>query len=41
MYSTIIPNIFTLVKGKPEGKKPLRRPGSKENNISMDLEEIG
>jgi len=27
---------------KPEGKKPLGRPGSRwENNINMDLQEVG
>ena len=28
--------------GKPEGKRPLGRPGRKwENNIKMDLQEVG
>jgi hypothetical protein len=42
MYSNKILNIFIILKGKPEGKKPLWRAGRKwENNISMDLEETG
>jgi len=35
-------NIYTVLVGKPEGKRPLRRPRcSWEDNIVMDLREIG
>jgi len=33
---------FKMITGKPTGKRPLRRPRRRwENNIIMDLEEIG
>jgi len=33
---------FKIITGKPTGKRPLRRPRRRrENNIRMDLEEIG
>ena len=33
---------FTMLTGKPTGKRPLGRPRHKwEDNIRMDLEEIG
>ena len=33
---------FKILKGKPSGKCPLRRPKRRwEDNIRMDLEEIG
>ena len=35
-------NAFKILTGKPTGKRPLGRPRcSWENNIRMDLEEIG
>jgi hypothetical protein len=35
-------NVYTLLVGKPEGKRPLRRPRRRWiNNIKMDLLEIG
>jgi hypothetical protein len=35
-------NAYRLLVGKPEGKRPLGRPGRKwVNNISMDLGEVG
>jgi hypothetical protein len=35
-------NAYRLLAGKPEGKRPLRRPRSEwADNIKMDLEEIG
>jgi hypothetical protein len=34
--------IYTALVGKPEGKGPLRRPKSREeDNIKMDLHEVG
>jgi hypothetical protein len=34
-------NAYRILTGKPEGKRPLRRPGrSWENNVKMDLREI-
>ena len=33
---------FTILRGKPTGKRPLGRPRRRwEDNIRMDLEEIG
>jgi hypothetical protein len=33
---------YRVLVGKPEGKRPLGRPGSRwENNIKMDLQEVG
>ena len=35
-------NAFKILTGKPTGKRPLGRPRRRlENNIRMDLEEIG
>jgi hypothetical protein len=35
-------NMYKNLAGKPEGKKPLRRPMHRwENNIKMDLKETG
>ena len=35
-------SVFKIVTGKPTGKRPVGRPrGSWEDNIGMDLEEIG
>jgi hypothetical protein len=35
-------NVYKLLVGKPEGKRPLRRPRRRwVNNIKMDLLEIG
>ena len=35
-------NAFEVLTGKPTGKRPLGRPWRRwEDNISMDLEEIG
>jgi len=34
--------IYRVVMGKPEGKRPLERPGRKrEDNIKVDLQEVG
>ena len=34
--------VFRVVVGKPEGKRPLRRPRLRwEDNIKMDLQEVG
>jgi hypothetical protein len=34
--------VYRVLMGKPEGKKPLRRPRRRwENNIKMDLQEVG
>jgi hypothetical protein len=34
--------VYRVLVGKPEGKKPLRRPGRRwEDNIKMDLQEVG
>jgi hypothetical protein len=34
--------VHRVLVGKPEGKKPLRRPRLRwENNIKMDLQEVG
>jgi hypothetical protein len=34
-------NAYNTLVGKPEGKRPLRRPGRRwEDNIRMDLREI-
>jgi hypothetical protein len=33
---------YIVLVGKPEGRRPLRRPGHRwEDNIRMDLREIG
>jgi hypothetical protein len=33
---------YTVLEGKPEGKRPLERPKRRwENNIKMDLREVG
>jgi hypothetical protein len=35
-------NAYRILVGKPEGKRPLGRPGRRwEDNIRMDLREIG
>jgi hypothetical protein len=34
-------NAYRLLVGKPEGKRPLRRPRSRWDNIRMDLGEVG
>jgi hypothetical protein len=35
-------NVYRVLMGKPEGKRPLRRPRRRwENGIRMDLREIG
>jgi hypothetical protein len=35
-------NAYRILTGKPEGKRPLRRPRCRwEDNIRMDLREIG
>ena len=35
-------NVYRVLLGKPEGKRPLGRPRRKwENNIKMDLREVG
>jgi hypothetical protein len=35
-------NVYKVMMGKPEGKKPLERPGHRwEYRIRMDLREIG
>jgi hypothetical protein len=35
-------NVFRGLVGKPEGKRPLGRPGHRfEDNIKIDLREIG
>jgi hypothetical protein len=37
-----IRNIYKILVGKPEGKRPFRRPGQRwEDNIKIDLKEIG
>ena len=34
--------IYRVLMGKPEGKRPLRRPRRRwEDNIKMDLQEVG
>ena len=34
--------VYRVLMGKPEGKRPLRRPRLRwENNIKMDLQEVG
>ena len=34
--------VYRVLVGKPEGKRPLRRPGRRwEDNIKMDLQEVG
>jgi hypothetical protein len=34
--------VYRVLVGKPEGKRPLRRPRSRwEDNIRMDLQELG
>ena len=34
--------VHKVLVGKPEGKRPLRRPGRRwEDNIKMDLQEVG
>ena len=34
--------VHSVVVGKPEGKRPLWRPGCRwEDNIKMDLQEVG
>jgi hypothetical protein len=34
--------VYRVLVGKPEGKKPLRRPRRRwEDNIKMDLQEVG
>jgi hypothetical protein len=35
-------NVYRVLTGKPEGKKPLGRPRHRrEDNIKMDLQEVG
>jgi hypothetical protein len=35
-------NVYKILIGKPEGKRPLRRPGRRwEDNIRTDLSELG
>jgi hypothetical protein len=35
-------DIYRVLVGKPEGKRPLGRPGRRwENNIKIDLQEVG
>jgi hypothetical protein len=35
-------NAYRILKGKPEGKRPLERPGCRwEKNIKMDFRETG
>ena len=35
-------DVHRVLMGKPEGKRPLRRPRHrKEDNIKMDLQEVG
>jgi hypothetical protein len=34
--------VYWVLVGKPEGKRPLERPGCRwENNIKIDLKEVG
>jgi len=34
--------VYSVLVGKPEGKRPLERPRRRwENNIKMDLQEVG
>jgi len=34
--------VFNVLMGKPEGKRPLRRPRYRwEDNVTMDLQEVG
>jgi hypothetical protein len=34
--------VYRVLVGKPEGKRPLGRPGLRwEDNIKMDLQEVG
>ena len=34
--------VYTVLVGKPEGKRPLERPSRRwEDNIKMDLREVG
>jgi len=34
--------VYRVLVGKPEGKRPLGRPGCRwEDNIKMDLQEVG
>ena len=34
--------VYRVLVGKPEGKRPLRRPRRRwEDNIKMDLQEVG
>jgi hypothetical protein len=34
--------VYTMLVGKPEGKRPLRRPRRRwEDDIKMDLQEVG
>jgi len=35
-------NVYSILVGKPEGKKPLRRPTHRwEDNVRLDLREMG
>jgi len=35
-------DVYRVLVGKPEGKRPLRRPRLRwEDNIKMDLQEVG
>jgi len=34
--------VYRVLVGRPEGKRPLRRPGHRwEDNIKMDLQDVG
>jgi len=34
--------VYGVLVGRPEGKRPLRRPGRRwEDNIKMDIQEVG
>jgi hypothetical protein len=34
-------NAYRILVGKSEGKRPLGRPSRREDNIKMDLREVG
>ena len=33
--------VYIVLVGNPEGKRPLWLPGTQEDNIKMDLQEVG
>jgi hypothetical protein len=33
--------VYRVLVGKPEGKRPLGRPRHRQDNITMDLQEVG